>query len=62
MKKKIQKSLKLNRETLASLDHSSLREAMGALSQLPNCTALCSGAPCATAATCAVVRTQCVGY
>jgi hypothetical protein len=61
MKKKIQKSLKLNRETLASLDHSSLREAMGALSQLP-CTALCSGAACATAATCGVRNTQCVGW
>ena len=40
MKKKIQKPLKLNRETLTSLDHGDLRQPVGALSQqLPNgCT------------------------
>ena len=57
MKKKIQKPLQLNRETLTSLDHGDLREPVGAVSQFPNgCT---TGA---TAWTCAVIRTQCVGY
>jgi hypothetical protein len=62
MKKKIQKPLKLSRETLISLGYDDLRKPMGALSQLPNCTSGCSGAACATASTCGVVNTQCVGW
>ncbi len=58
MKKKIQKSLKLNRETLVSLCHGDLREAVGALTQLATG---CQPNP-PTAWTCAVVHTQCVGY
>jgi hypothetical protein len=57
MKKKIQKPLKLNRETLTSLSHSDLREPVGAVTQFPNCTT-----GCATAATCGVRNTQCVGW
>ncbi len=56
MKKKILKPLKLNRETLTSLSHDDLREPAGAVSQLNGCT------PAATASTCAVMYTQCVGY
>jgi hypothetical protein len=62
MKKKIQKPLKLNRETLTSLDHGDLREPVGmAVSRLPNgCnTGVC---PVETQWTCAVINTQCVGY
>jgi hypothetical protein len=59
MKKKIHKSLKLNRETLTSLNHGDLREPVGAVSQFPNG---CTTTTAATAATCAVVRTQCVGW
>jgi hypothetical protein len=61
MKKKIQKTLKLNRETLTSLDHGDLRQPVGAATQFP---AVCSGTCTtdATAWTCAVVHTQCVGY
>jgi hypothetical protein len=60
--KKIHKPLKLNRETLTSLDHGDLREPVGALSQqLPNGCATTT-ATAATAWTCAVVHTQCVGY
>ena len=36
MKKKIQKPLKLNRETLTSLCHSDLREPVGMATGLPN--------------------------
>jgi hypothetical protein len=62
MKKKIQKPLKLNRETLTSLCHSDLREPVGmAVTRLPNgCNTV--GCPVATAWTCAVINTQCVGY
>ena len=58
MKKKIQKPLKLNRETLNSLGHGDLREPVGmAVSRLPNgCTTD------VTQWTCAVINTQCVGY
>jgi hypothetical protein len=61
MKKKIQKPLKLNRETLTSLCHSDLREPVGmALTQNP---AVCQTTQTqATAATCGVVHTQCVGW
>jgi len=63
MKKKIQKPLKLNRETLTSLNHRDLREPVGAVSQIPNaCTSVCSTDACATASTCGVVNTQCVGW
>ncbi len=63
MKKKIQKPLKLNRETLTSLDHGDLREPVGmALSRIPNgCTTGCTTTD-ATAWTCAVIHTQCVGW
>jgi hypothetical protein len=58
MKKKIQKPLKLNRETLTSLCHSDLREPVGmAVTQFPN---VCQTV--ATAATCGVRNTQCVGW
>jgi hypothetical protein len=61
MKKKIQKPLKLNRETLASLNHDDLREPVGMASQLPNgCNTF--RCPVATQFTCAVINTQCVGY
>ena len=61
MKKKIQKPLKLNRETLTSLDYGDLRKPVGMVSRLPNgCTAGCTTT--ATAWTCAVVNTECVGY
>ena len=62
MKKKIQKPLKLNRETLTSLDHGDLRAPVG-MASLPvnGCTAGCTTTN-ATAWTCAVIRTQCVGY
>ncbi len=57
MKKKIQKPLKLNRETLTSLNHGDLREPVGAVSRLPNgCTTV------ATQWTCAVINTECVGW
>jgi hypothetical protein len=61
MKKKILKPLKLNRETLTSLNHGDLREPVGmAPSNLPNgCTTTTNPV---TAWTCAVVHTQCVGY
>jgi hypothetical protein len=61
MKKKIQKPLKLNRETLTSLCHSDLREPVGmALTQFPNgCQTVQT---VATAATCGVRNTQCVGW
>jgi hypothetical protein len=61
MKKKIQKPLKLNRETLTSLSHSDLREPVGALTQLAGCQQTTT-ATTATAATCAVRNTQCVGW
>src|SRR4051812_8391876 len=49
MKKKIQKPLRLNRETLTSLNHGDLREPVGAVSQIPNaCTSVCSTTACAT--------------
>ena len=62
MKKKIQKPLKLNRETLTSLCHSDLREPVGMVAtRLPNgCNTI--GCPVATAATCGVINTQCVGW
>jgi hypothetical protein len=61
MKKKIQKPLKLSRETLTSLDHGDLREPVGMASQIPvACSTACTTD--ATAVTCAVVHTQCVGY
>jgi hypothetical protein len=53
MKKRIQKSLKLNRETLTSLNWSDLREPLGMG------TTLCTDT---TNWTCAWIRTQCVGY
>ncbi len=61
MKKKIQKPLKLNRETLTALCHSDLREAAGMATGLPKA---CNTVVCtvATAATCGVVNTQCVGW
>jgi hypothetical protein len=62
MKKKIQKPLKLNRETLTALCHSDLREPVGAaVTGLPNG---CNTLRCtvATAATCGVINTQCVGW
>jgi hypothetical protein len=61
MKKKIQKPLKLTRETLTSLDHSDLREPVGMLSQFPNgCSNGCTTT--ATAWTCGVINTECVGW
>jgi len=59
MKKKIQKPLKLNRETLISLDHGNLRELVGAVSQIPNG---CATTGCETAWTCAWKNTQCIGW
>jgi hypothetical protein len=60
MKKKIHKPLKLNRETLTSLDHGDLREPVGmALTQFPNG---CTRTTDATAVTCAVINTLCVGW
>jgi hypothetical protein len=61
MKKKIQKPLKLNRETLTSLCHNDLRKPAGMVTGLPNG---CNTVRCtvATAWTCAVINTQCVGY
>jgi hypothetical protein len=57
MKKlKFQKSLKLTRETLASLDHGSLREPVGAAVTLA-CTTDCN-----SASTCGYRNTQCVGW
>jgi hypothetical protein len=57
MKKKIQKSLKLNRETLTSLNHGNLREAVGAV------TAACGTTTTnQTASTCAYRNTNCVGW
>lgn len=63
MKKKIQKPLKLNRETLTSLCHSDLREPVGmALTDRPNLCNGTGGCTVATAATCGVINTQCVGW
>jgi hypothetical protein len=62
MKKKIQKPLKLNRETLTSLDHRSLREPVGAASLLPNGCATTGCTTDATASTCAWKNTNCVGW
>ena len=55
MKKKIQKPLKLNRETLTSLNHGNLREPVGAVSL--GCTTAEQ-----TASTCAWRNTNCVGW
>jgi hypothetical protein len=63
MKKKIQKPLKLNRETLTSLCYSDLRKPVGmALTDRPNLCNGTGGCPVETAWTCAVVHGQCVGY
>jgi hypothetical protein len=59
MKKKIHKPLKLNRETLTSLNHGDLREPVGAVTRLNGCTQTTTAA---TASTCAVVNTNCVGW
>ncbi len=57
MKKQIQKPLKLNRETLTSLNLRDLREPVG---MAP--TDLCDTNSNNTAWTCAWVRTNCVGW
>jgi hypothetical protein len=59
MKKKVLKPLKLNRETLTSLNHGDLREPVGGFvpTHLPNgCNTD------VTASTCAWVNTNCVGW
>ena len=61
MKKKFQKPLKLNRETLTSLSHDDLREPVGMLTQFPGCQTTTT-ATAATAVTCAVKNTQCIGW
>jgi hypothetical protein len=55
MKKQLKKALKLNRETLTSLDRRDLREPVG---MAP--TDFCGTND--TAATCAWIRTNCVGW
>lgn len=55
--KKIQKSLKLNRETLTALDYRNLREPVGAATLA--CTTTTTNQ---TASTCAYRNTQCVGW
>jgi hypothetical protein len=63
MKKKILKPLKLNRETLASLDHGDLLKPVGmAPSQLPNGCTTTTTTRDVTASTCGWVNTNCVGW
>lgn len=57
MKKQMKKALKLNRETLTSLDRRDLREPVG---MAP--TDLCGTDTDNTAWTCAWVRGNCVGW